>query len=84
MIEKEIRRFYKNLYAKTPTLADKQDIYKFIGKSKLKTLTQEEYRGLRRVLMRVRLVNFLRLLEIMWHLMHFDSLVLSTKYFGNC
>ena len=35
-IEREVRRFSTNLYAKTQTFADKQDIYKFSVKSKLK------------------------------------------------
>ena len=56
-IEKEVRIFYKNLYAKTPPFADKQDIYNFAGKSKHKTLTQEEYNKLEKKLIRVWLVS---------------------------
>ena len=48
IIEKEVKKFYKNLYAKTPTYADKKDILKFIGKSKLKTLPPEEIKKLER------------------------------------
>ena len=36
------------MYAKTPTYADKEDIIKFTGESKLKTLTPEEIRKLER------------------------------------
>ena len=41
-IEEEVRVFYKNLYAKTPTYAMKTDIFNYIGKSKIKKLTGEK------------------------------------------
>ena len=39
VIENEVKKFYKKLYPKTPTCADKRYIFRFIGKSKPKTLT---------------------------------------------
>ena len=48
VIEKEVNKFYKKLYAKTPTYADKKDIFRLIGKSKLKSLTSEEIKKLER------------------------------------
>ena len=41
-IEEKVRKFYKNLYARTPTYATKADIINYIGKSKIKKLTDEE------------------------------------------
>ena len=41
-IEEEVRKFYKNLYSRTPTYATKADIINYIGKSKIKKLTDEE------------------------------------------
>ena len=48
VIEKKVKKFYKKLYAKTPIYADKSDIFRFIGKSKLKTITSEEIKRLER------------------------------------
>ena len=42
VIEKEVKKFCKQIYAKTTTYADKSDIFRCIGKSKVKTLTLEE------------------------------------------
>ena len=47
-IEKEVKKFYKNLYAKTIIYADKKDIMKFIGESKIKSLKPEEISQLER------------------------------------
>ena len=52
LIKEELRKNPRNSikiwYAKTPTYADKKDIFIFIGKSKLKTLTPEENKMLER------------------------------------
>ena len=55
-IEKEVNIFHKHLYAKTPTYADKEDIVRFIGESKLKTLTSEEIKKLEREISQNKLV----------------------------
>ena len=34
-IEEKVRAFYKNLYVKTPTYTTKEDILKYISKSKI-------------------------------------------------
>ena len=41
-IEEEVLKFYKNLYTRTPTYATKTDIINYIGKSKIKKLTDKE------------------------------------------
>ena len=41
-IEIEVRKFYKDLYARKPTYATKLDILKYVGNSKIKQLTDEE------------------------------------------
>ena len=41
-IEEEVRKFYKDLYARKPTYATKQDILKYVGNSKIKQLNEEE------------------------------------------
>ena len=47
-IEIEVRKFYKDLYARKPTYATKLDILKYVGNSKINQLTDEEVGRLER------------------------------------
>ena len=38
----DVRKFYKDLYARKPTYATKTDILKYVGNSKIKQLTEDE------------------------------------------
>ena len=84
VIEKEVKKCYKNLYAKTTTYADKKDIFRFIGKSKLKTLTPEEPKKLEREIDQNEVSQCLKGTRNNVAPGASGLLVHSTRFFGNC
>ena len=62
VIEKEVRKFYMNIYAYRPTHVSKNEIFKFIGNSKIKILTCNEVEKLEKSIDQQEVNNCLKTL----------------------
>ena len=57
VIEKEVKKFYKNVYAKTPTYAEKRIYLNLSEKVSSKPYHQRRLKSLKERLIRMKLVN---------------------------